>query len=182
MLVQFCRRPGICFSCLMSFCFPSFYSLCFERASPRHPLYPSASLWWIPLCKLLASSFYMSAFYPIFKSCSCYELSLASDKILSWNKLQLCYSKGFPDSSVVNLLAIQETQETLVRSLGREDPLKRGMATYSSILAWRIPWTEEPGRLQSIGSQKAGHDGIDLACMPTCAIHLLVSDSILSSL
>ena len=43
--------------------------------------------------------------------------------------------------------------ETLVRSLGWEDPLEMGMATYSSTLAWRIPWTEEPGRLQSIGSQ-----------------------------
>ena len=42
-------------------------------------------------------------------------------------------------------------QETWVRSLGQEDPLEEGMATHSSILAWRIPWTEEPGRLQSIG-------------------------------
>ena len=45
-----------------------------------------------------------------------------------------------------------------VRSLGREDTLKEGMATHSSILAWRIPWTEESGRLQSIGSQRVGHD------------------------
>jgi len=45
-----------------------------------------------------------------------------------------------------------------VQSLGQEDPLKEGMATHSRILAWRIPWTEEPGRLQSIGSQRAGHD------------------------
>ena len=45
------------------------------------------------------------------------------------------------------------TQETLVRSLGWEDPLEKEMATHSSILAWRIPWTEEPGRLQSTGSQ-----------------------------
>ena len=45
-----------------------------------------------------------------------------------------------------------------VRSLGREDPLEEGMATHSSILAWRIPWTEEPGRLQSMGSQRIGHD------------------------
>ena len=44
-------------------------------------------------------------------------------------------------------------QETWVRSLGWEDPVKKGMATYSSILAWRIPWTEEPGGLQSMGSQ-----------------------------
>ena len=44
-------------------------------------------------------------------------------------------------------------QETWVRSLGWEDPLEKGMATHSSILAWRIPWTEEPGRLQPMGSQ-----------------------------
>ena len=44
------------------------------------------------------------------------------------------------------------------QSLGREDPLEEGMAIYSSILAWRIPWTEEPGGLQSMGSQRVGHD------------------------
>ena len=49
-------------------------------------------------------------------------------------------------------------QETWVPSLGREDPLEKGMATHSSILAWRSPWTEEPGGLQSIGSQRVGHD------------------------
>jgi len=48
--------------------------------------------------------------------------------------------------------------ETWVRSLGWEDPLKEDMATHSSIVAWRIPWTEEPGRLQSVGSQRVGHD------------------------
>ena len=45
-----------------------------------------------------------------------------------------------------------------VPSLGREDPLEEGMATHSSILAWRVPWTEEPGGLQAIGSQRVGHD------------------------
>ena len=49
-------------------------------------------------------------------------------------------------------------QETWVRSLGREDPLEKEMATHSSTLAWRIPWREEPGRLQSMGSQRVGHD------------------------
>ena len=49
-------------------------------------------------------------------------------------------------------------QETRVQSLGWEDPLEKEMATHSSILAWRIPWTEEPGRLQSTGSQRVGHD------------------------
>ena len=48
--------------------------------------------------------------------------------------------------------------ETWVQSLGCEDPLEEGMATHSSILAWRIPWTEEPGRLQSMGSQRVRHD------------------------
>ena len=54
-----------------------------------------------------------------------------------------------------NLPAMQETQ---VQSLGLEDPLEKGMATHSSILVWRIPWTEEPGRLQSMGSQRVGWD------------------------
>ena len=45
-----------------------------------------------------------------------------------------------------------------VRSLGWEGPLEKGMATHSSLLAWRIPWTDEPGGLQSIGSQRVGHD------------------------
>ena len=48
--------------------------------------------------------------------------------------------------------------ETWVRSLGREDPLEKEMATHSSILAQRIPWMEEPGRLQSMGAQRVGHD------------------------
>ena len=48
--------------------------------------------------------------------------------------------------------------ETQVRSLGQEDPLEKEMATHSSILAWKIPWTEEPGALQSMGSQRVGHD------------------------
>ena len=57
--------------------------------------------------------------------------------------------------TVKNLPAMQETW---VRSLGQEDPLEEGMATHSSILAWRIPWTEEPGRLQSMGLPRVGHD------------------------
>jgi len=51
-----------------------------------------------------------------------------------------------------------------VQSLGQEDSLEEGMATHSSILAWRIPWTEEPGRLQSIESHRVGHNESDLAC------------------
>ena len=53
---------------------------------------------------------------------------------------------------------MQDTQETPVQFLAQEDPLKEEMATHSSILAQEIPWTEEPGRLQSMGSQRVGHD------------------------
>ena len=56
--------------------------------------------------------------------------------------------------TVKNLPAMRETW---VRSLGQEDPLEKEMATYSSILAWRIPWTEEPGGSQSMGLQRVGH-------------------------
>ena len=56
---------------------------------------------------------------------------------------------------VKNLPAVQKTR---VRSLGQEDPLEKGMSTHCSILAWRIPWTEEPDGLQAMGSQRVGHD------------------------
>ena len=65
---------------------------------------------------------------------------------------------GFPDGPTVqNLPAMQETQETQVQSPGREDPLEEGTAAHSSTLAWRLPWTEEPGGPQSAGSQRVGH-------------------------
>ena len=59
---------------------------------------------------------------------------------------------------VKNLPATQETQDTRVLPLGQEDPVEREMATYSSILAWKVPWTEEPGGIQSNGSKRARHD------------------------
>ena len=59
---------------------------------------------------------------------------------------------------VKNPPAIQEMQETWVQSLDQEDPLEEGMATHSSILAWRIPWTEETGRLHSMELQRVGQD------------------------
>ena len=62
---------------------------------------------------------------------------------------------------VKNMPAGQETQETRVRSLGRKDSLEKYMATHSSILAWRIPWTVEPGGLQSTGLQRVGHNWSD---------------------
>ena len=66
---------------------------------------------------------------------------------------------GFPGGSTLkNLPAIQETQETQAQSLGQEDPLEEGMVTHSNILAWRIPRTEESGGLQSKGLQRVGHE------------------------
>ena len=59
---------------------------------------------------------------------------------------------------VKNPPAMKETQETQVQSLGWKDPLEEGTATHRSSLTWRIPWTEEPGGLQSVKSQRVGHD------------------------
>ena len=66
---------------------------------------------------------------------------------------------GLPQWLMVkNLSAMQELQETQFQSLRQEDPLEKGMATHSSVLAWRLPWTEESGGLQSTGSQRVGRD------------------------
>ena len=62
----------------------------------------------------------------------------------------------FPSGSDVKCLPVM--RETWVRPLGWEDPPEKGMATHSSTFAWKIPWTEEPGRLQSIGLQRVGYD------------------------
>ena len=73
--------------------------------------------------------------------------------VLNTNELE-----GLHGGSLKNLPAMQEAQKTQVQSLGPEDPLEEGTATHSSILAWRIPWTEEPGGLQSIGSQRVRYN------------------------
>ena len=75
----------------------------------------------------------------------------------SWSQAsRLGNSKSLEGGSVVkNLPAMQEMR---AQSLGQEDPLEVGMATHSSVLAWRIPWTEEPGGLQSMGLQRVRHD------------------------
>ena len=68
----------------------------------------------------------------------------------------LIFVMGFSSGSDDKCLPAM--QETWVQSLGREDPLGMEIATYSSTLAWKIPWMEDPGRLQSVGLQRAGHD------------------------
>jgi len=72
------------------------------------------------------------------------------------NKNQFSLTMGFAVAQMVKNPSAM--QETWIWSLGWDDPLEKGMAIHSSILAWRIPWTEEPGGLQSMGSQRVGHD------------------------
>ena len=85
--------------------------------------------------------------------------NLSSYPFLYSYSMDVCTLKGFLGGSAVkNLPAMQESEETWIQPLDREDPLKKGMATHSSILAWRIPWTEEPGRLQSMESQRVRHN------------------------
>ena len=64
--------------------------------------------------------------------------------------------------------------ESRVRSLGRKDPLKKEMATHSSILAWKIPWAEDPGRLQSMGSQRVGHDWATSLTQAVCKVRAFI--------
>ena len=70
--------------------------------------------------------------------------------LISWSASEIAQSQ--------TAKSLPAMRETWVRSLGQEDPLEKEITTHSSILAWRIPWTEEPGRLQSMESQRVGHD------------------------
>ena len=80
-----------------------------------------------------------------------FMLSQEWPRVVLYNSIYRIIRASLIAQLVKNLHAVQETW---VRYLGREDPLEKEMATHSSILAWRIPWTEEPGRLQSLGSQE----------------------------
>ena len=71
---------------------------------------------------------------------------------------ELTHSKPLASLVAQMVKSLPAMQETQVQSLGQEDPLEKGMTTHSSIPAWRIPWTEEPGGLQSMGSQSVRHD------------------------
>ena len=81
---------------------------------------------------------------------------MTKTKVLSFFTPKVPCKPGFPGGSVVKNPSAK--QESWVRSLDREDPLEEEMATHSSILAWRIPWTEKPGGLQSMGLQRDGYD------------------------
>ena len=87
------------------------------------------------------------------------RVSLSETRLWSirsdWLVFCACGFQSVVAQTVKRLAVMKETQ---VQSLGWEDPLEKEMATHYSILAWRIPWIEEPGRLQSTGSQRVGHD------------------------
>ena len=88
----------------------------------------------------------------LFQSSLCFSLS----NLITGYLTPLCFH--FLISSGADSKASACNAETQVQSLGREDPLEKEMATHSSTLAWKIPWTEEPGRLQSMGLLRVGHD------------------------
>ena len=77
-------------------------------------------------------------------------------KTIKWPSLMVQLVKNLP--AMQEFACSNQEQETRVLSLGQEDLLEEEMATHSSILAWKIPWMEEPGRLQSMGSQRVGQD------------------------
>ena len=83
-------------------------------------------------------------------------MALATFQVLSGHIWPVATILDFPVAQTVENLPIM--LEARVQSLGGEDPLEKGVAIHSSILAWRIPWTEEPGGLQSVGSQRVKHD------------------------
>ena len=85
-------------------------------------------------------------------------LDLCSFCVNVSNNLSFLLEASQVAQQVKNPSVMQEMQETRVQSLGQEDPLEKGMAAHSSILVWRIPWTEESGRLQSMESQRVGQD------------------------
>ena len=107
-------------------------------------------------CQLVENDIYK------IKHCVCSLIAFTSgdDAVTDAINTRTTNIRSFPGRSGVKHLPANagDTGEMQVESLGQKDPLEEGLATHSSILAWEIPWTEEPGGLQSIGSQRVGHD------------------------
>ena len=152
-LIRMCSVTQLC----PTFCNPVACSL---PGSSIHEIFLARILEWVAISSSRGSSWYR---YWIHVCCiarwilHCWTTREASNALLSAFVL---IQPSFLWASLVaqlvkNLPAVQETQ---VRSLGWEDPLEKEMATHSSILAWKISWTEKPGGLQSMGSQRVGHD------------------------
>ena len=91
------------------------------------------------------------------KNFSSWSSRHGSEKVANSGNILRVRQAGLADKLLV-VKRLPTTEETWFQSLGGEDPLEKEMATHSSILAWKIPWMEEPGRLQSMGLQRVGHD------------------------
>ena len=132
------------------------HSLWLLRESPwaqasivhKIPLDKAPSVGFLPCSSSLLPSPQPCSVGPLPQMNQCLQFFILSS--LLWRN-----SKSLMAQMIKNMPAIQETR---VQSLGWEDPLEKRMGTHSSILAWRIPWTEEPGGLQSMGSQRVRHD------------------------
>ena len=114
----------------------------------------------LPQCTLpLKSLIYFNLIWVLGNTCFNFEDFFHFYSWITWISLLpfdvILYKVSLVAQMLKNLLAMQEAQ---VWSLGQEDPLEKGMATHSSILTWRIPWTEKPGGLQSMVSQRVRHD------------------------
>ena len=115
------------------------------------PVSHSSHVFWMPIISLSCPSWRIS---PSFQLLASFPLGLHIPSLVPISLISLCLPNlgaSLLAQLVNHLPAMQETQ---VQSLGQEHPLEKEMATHSSILAWRIPWTEEPGRLHSTGSQE----------------------------
>jgi len=124
-----------------------------------------------PACEFSSNDLWCSEFFNAanFKNFKVWGFFLSSYCSLN----PQCHKRDLLVAQTVKTLPVM--QETRVRSLGWEDPLEKGMATHSSILAWRIPWTEEPGGLQFMGSQRAGHDWVTITqCHKGKLLHCLL--------
>jgi len=111
---------------------------------------------WTRLCHLLNSESHVNSLNFIFQSVQWEsQYRLIAGNLLGYKNEIWAYQVA---QWAKNSFAMREMQEAWVQSLGQENPLKEEMATQSSVLAWRTPWTEEPGRLQPIGLQRVRHD------------------------
>ena len=164
-------------SLILAFFPPAWRYMC---ACGQHGVYMTFSnLVTKRLCSLKITIFSKESFFPTFFCCFVNSWTLCvcvlqSIKVRygSCSIRWLEHISGFPSSSAVkNPPPVRKRQETWVWSLGWEDPFKKEMATYSSMLAWEILWTEEPGGLQSIGSRKSWTQPTEWTITTLCLEH-----------
>ena len=121
-------------------------------------------MWWFLNCSSLLLKVQFISFNQLSSGIWVWAVITLSQLFACFRR-QACFLKEYRMYRGTSLVAqmvknLPAVQETRVWSLGQEDPLEKGMATHSSILAWRIPWTEEPGQLWSLKSQRVGHDWV----------------------